>query len=520
MKENRKTIALFLSLVLALSSVLWQIPGKFMVNDSATESLVPSEAAAATGPSSAATGSATATDSPAPTATPEATENPYGISSPVKDDNGVTTWDCIYFGNYWQNDTDGNGTADKKDAKEPVRWRVLSIDGENAFLLADKGLDCQPYNAEHANVIWEDCSLRTWLNSTFYQDAFSQEEQSAIYTTTVVNNERTPYYKAFGRKDTPDKVYLMSVTEVSNETYGFDSDFAVENKARCTKGTSYAKAQGALTSAEIGSDDYTGNVRCMLRSSVYDEDGKIIHTVALVGGRGSGLANGCAVHDTYGAVRPVLHINLSSGTWSKAGQVTSDGKSTEPPRPPVSTPTPVPTPAGGSQSEDQNTSPKTDPTDKPTATNTLPTVNTKLKDSSGVAYTVTKSGLSKGEVAYSAPKNKKITSVTIPATVKIENVTYKVTSIKANSFKNCKKLKKATIGKNIKSIGKNAFYGCSKLKNITIKTTKLTNKNVGSKAFTKIYKKAQFKVPKKKLSAYKKLLKKKGVTGKKQTIKK
>lgn len=517
MKENRKTIAVLLSFVLVFSSVLWQIPAKFMANDSVAETLVPSEAAAATGSSSSATGSATATDSPAPSTTPEATENPYGLSSPVKDDNGVTTWDCIYFGSYWQNDTNGDGTADKKDAKEPVRWRVLSMDGDNAFLLADKGLDCQPYNTEHANVIWEDCSLRTWLNSTFYQDAFNLEEQSAIYTTTVVNNERTPYYKAFGRNNTPDKVYLMSVTEVSNESYGFDSDFGVENKARCSKSTAYAKAQGALSSAQ---DDYTGNVWCMLRSSVYDEDGKIIHTVALVGGSGRGLANGCAVHDTYSAVRPVLHMNLSSSTWSKAGQVTSDGKSTEPPRPPVSTPTPVPTPAGGSQLEDQNIAPKTDPTEKPAVTNTPPSVNTKLKDSTGVAYTVTKSGLSKGEVAYRAPKNKKITSVTIPATVKIENVTYNVTSIKVNAFKNCKKLKKATIGKNIKSIGKNAFYGCSKLKNITIKTTKLTNKSVGSKAFAKIYSKAQFKVPKKKLSAYKKLLKKKGVTGKKQTIKK
>ena len=67
----------------------------------------------------------------------------YGISNPCTDKNGVSTWDCVYFGNYWQNDTNGDGTADKNDAKQPIKWRVLSVNGDDAFLLADKNLDCQ-----------------------------------------------------------------------------------------------------------------------------------------------------------------------------------------------------------------------------------------------------------------------------------------------------------------------------------------------------------------------------------------
>ena len=35
----------------------------------------------------------------------------YGLSNPTIS-NDVTTWDCIYFGNYWQNDTNGDGKAD------------------------------------------------------------------------------------------------------------------------------------------------------------------------------------------------------------------------------------------------------------------------------------------------------------------------------------------------------------------------------------------------------------------------
>ena len=78
------------------------------------------------------------------------------------------------------------------------------------------------------------------------------------------------------------------------------------------------------------------------------------------------------------------------------------------------------------------------------------------------------------------------------------------------------KLTTVTIGKNIKSVGAKAFYGCKKLKKITIKSTKLTKKTIGSKAFTGINKKAVVKCPKAKKAAYKKILLKKGM---KKTVK-
>ena len=69
----------------------------------------------------------------------------YGVSNPIMK-NGNTTWDCVYFGNYWQNDTNGDGKADQNDNKQPIKWRVLSVNGDDAFLLADQNLDAQPYN--------------------------------------------------------------------------------------------------------------------------------------------------------------------------------------------------------------------------------------------------------------------------------------------------------------------------------------------------------------------------------------
>lgn len=145
------------------------------------------------------------------------------------------------------------------------------------------------------------------------------------------------------------------------------------------------------------------------------------------------------------------------------------------------------------------------------------------------------------------------TSVKIPKTIKINKKDFVVTEIAANAFKNNKKLKKVTLpnsikvigkgafqncsnlktvtmGSNVRTIGDNAFRGCSRLTRITIpaKVTKIGKKafyncrklkkvtikskvlrKVGSKAFTNTAKKLSVDVPKKKLAAYKKLLKKK-----------
>ena len=107
----------------------------------------------------------------------------------------------------------------------------------------------------------------------------------------------------------------------------------------------------------------------------------------------------------------------------------------------------------------------------------------------------------------------------IPDTVAIKSKIYLVTEIAAGAFKNSKKLKEITIGKNVKKIGAKAFYNCKSLKKIKIKTKKLTQKTVGKKAFGKIHKKATAKVPKAKCKAYKKILKARGMSGKKQKIK-
>ena len=107
--------------------------------------------------------------------------------------------------------------------------------------------------------------------------------------------------------------------------------------------------------------------------------------------------------------------------------------------------------------------------------------------------------------------DKKAKKLTIPATVKVKGVTYKVTAISDKAFKGNKKLTTVTIGSNVTKIGKEAFSGCKNLKKITVTAGKL--KTIGKNAFKGINKKANITVKgtKKAKTALKKQLKKKSI---------
>lgn len=185
--------------------------------------------------------------------------------------------------------------------------------------------------------------------------------------------------------------------------------------------------------------------------------------------------------------------------------------------------------------------PKPSETSKPSQATPKP-VDTSVRDTSGAIYRVTSSDSKNPTVEYKKTDDIVGGNVKIKSSVKVLGITYKITAIAANTFKNnkkitsvtvgnnvtsigksafekCAKLKSVTLSKNVESIGKNAFKGCKKLKKITIKSTKLDADGVKKGAFSGISKKVVVKVPKSKYSSYKKLLRAKGLN-KKVKIKK
>ena len=121
----------------------------------------------------------------------------------------------------------------------------------------------------------------------------------------------------------------------------------------------------------------------------------------------------------------------------------------------------------------------------------------------GNQYTVLKAGLS---VRFSKA-NPKAKTATIPNTIAVDGISYKVTEIGANAFNNNKKVKKVTIGANVVKIANKAFNKCPSLRNVIIKTTLLTKKTASKKCFSKVHKKMVIKVPKKVKKSYVKIFK-------------
>ncbi len=107
--------------------------------------------------------------------------------------------DTFYYGTY-------NG--------EPLEWTILDIKDNQVFAITTNAIDKRPYNDTHRAVTWASCSLRTWLNGEFFNEAFSPEEQSRIMTTTVTPGYN-PEYSTNAGNSTEDKVFLLSIDEAN-----------------------------------------------------------------------------------------------------------------------------------------------------------------------------------------------------------------------------------------------------------------------------------------------------------------
>ena len=312
-------------------------------------------------------------------------------------------------------DTNSDGVADQKDKKTPIKWQILKQDGDDLFLLADQVLDCQKYNEEYTDVTWETCTLRSWLNSDFYDAAFSSSEKTAIKQTSV-SNEDNPYYDTGGGKDTTDRLFLLSLSEIVNTDYGFQSSTGFYDQARHAKATDYAKAQGCYTSSE-------GTSWWWLRSP-----GDLSSCATYVYIDGFVDYYGYDVNDYSFGVRPALHLNLSSSVWKKGEIVTSEDKKT------VTTDT---LPSGdGSESGSSNDGKQEEESGSSGASTNSGSQNTDNQNTnttSGSSQAV--SGTNNGGSGAGKASSADATTVTAPAKVKSIKVTNKKKGKTVVSFK-------------------------------------------------------------------------------------
>lgn len=257
--------------------------------------------------------------------------NPKIENDPFVKSGKKVIWDCLWFGKYPQkqitqedgaiysvlkneinwdlnNDVIINGSKYHKTENnyfkyEPIKWRVLHYENSEAFLLADAILDSQPYHSENEEIDWEKSSIRAWLNNEFINKAFSNEENKAINTVELINKDNSKYGTQ-GGKNTSDKLFLLSVSEVDeteeSKEYGF-----WDKKTRKCKNDNFSE------------ETYFWWLRSPGNSS---------HDAAGVYYYGWVFGYGYDVQEPAGGIRPALYLNLSSSDlFSYAGTISSEG---------------------------------------------------------------------------------------------------------------------------------------------------------------------------------------------------
>lgn len=193
----------------------------------------------------------------------------------------------ILFGSYEQDGNTGNGAED-------IEWIILARAGDNALLLSKYGLDAKEYHEEWEDITWEQSDIRSWLNSSFMDTAFTGEEQGTILKTEVDNSqaEGNSKYNTTSGNNTEDRVFLLSYKEAFEDYFSSDEE-------RICMPTDYAVQNGAWTNVDTGARWW------WLRSPGYYQDCATF--VSNVGSPGFDFVN--AVN--Y-CVRPALWINLES----------------------------------------------------------------------------------------------------------------------------------------------------------------------------------------------------------------
>lgn len=242
------------------------------------------------------------------------------LQNPRTAADGIATWDCVWFGHYPQT-SNGKGGFNN----DPIKWRVLSVNGDKVFLLADKVLDAGEYNQTKDEITWEYSTIRSWLNGYgsdanndgisyakhgFMDAAFSEKEKLAI-SDVELENEDNPDYDTNGGHTTIDKIFLLSITEAINPRYGF-LEYYDDMEQRESINTAYASVK---TDVAIGHREFW-----WLRTP-----GDFVDYAAVIEPNGAIGSGGIEVYAPYVGIRPALYMALTSSMWSYAGTVTSDG---------------------------------------------------------------------------------------------------------------------------------------------------------------------------------------------------
>lgn len=146
---------------------------------------------------------------------------------------------------------------------EPILWRVIDKEEGTITLLSEFCLENQPFNIwADTQIVWNKSTVRSWLNAyeakentaeldftkkgfSFISQAFSEEEQSLLLKTLLLNTDNL-HYDVDGSEETNDYVFLISQEELDRDGFS-DVSQGTRYVDRVAHVTDYARAMGAAT---------------------------------------------------------------------------------------------------------------------------------------------------------------------------------------------------------------------------------------------------------------------------------
>ncbi len=174
---------------------------------------------------------------------------------------------------------------------EPIKWCVLDLD--TGMVISENILDAQAFNNYCSTYGVTNnymlSSIRNWLNNDFYNCAFTATQQNKIDYASFEDLTENLY----------DKIYLLSVSEVLNTDYGFNSEFD-----RRVRGNDYARCQGLR---QVTYEDYYGKSYWYLRTP--NED---VNQMVWGVDEGGVVSEKFYTFDTFMGVRPAMNLNTTA----------------------------------------------------------------------------------------------------------------------------------------------------------------------------------------------------------------
>ena len=218
----------------------------------------------------------------------------------IVDLNSAKRGDIVELGTYEQDNV-------TKDGKEPIEWIVLNVDKKEntAFLLSRYGLDAKDYHDKDADISWENCSLRTWLNKDFYNNAFSNDDKKIILLTELENDKGN---------STKDNVFLLSSDDVrfgyANKSEYYDcipTKYAISNEVSHRSKTSPSTV--SYCDYWLRSSGNIANTALYVQTSGGSNFKSVYHGFWFT--FNNPPRNGDKIYKYYGAVRPAINVKLA-----------------------------------------------------------------------------------------------------------------------------------------------------------------------------------------------------------------